>query len=83
MSTSRVSWACFKRRAKLARLQPDTRSAWFQTLNLIQSNRTAVAENKTQNLGGIDPEKLYRVTLTRFLHCEELSPICSYEFAYI
>ena len=35
------------------------------------------------NLGGIDPEKLYRVTLTRFFHCEELSPISSYEFAYI
>ena len=35
-------------RAKLARLQHDTSTTWFQTSNLIQSNRTAVAENKTQ-----------------------------------
>ena len=35
------------------------------------------------NFGGIDPEKLYRVTLTRFLLCDELSPISSYQFAYI
>ena len=35
------------RRAKLARLQHDTSTTWFQTSNLIQSNRTAVAENKT------------------------------------
>ena len=34
--------------AKLARLQQDTGTTWFQTSNLIQSNRTAVAENKTQ-----------------------------------
>ena len=35
------------RRAKLARLQHDTSTTWFQTSNLIQSNGTAVAENKT------------------------------------
>ena len=51
--------ACFKRRATaliswldcrstVARLQHDTSTTWFQTSNLIQSNRTAVAENKTQ-----------------------------------
>ena len=32
----------------VARLQHDTSTTWFQTSNLIQSNRTAVAENKTQ-----------------------------------
>ena len=31
----------------LARLQYDTSTTWCQTSNLIQSNRTAVAENKT------------------------------------
>ena len=35
-------------RAKLARLQHDTSTTWFQTSNSIQSNTTAVAENKTQ-----------------------------------
>ena len=35
------------RRAKLARLQYDISTTWFQSSNLIQSNRTAVAENKT------------------------------------
>ena len=35
-------------RAKLARLQHDTSTTWFQTSNSIQSNATAVAENKTQ-----------------------------------
>ena len=35
--------------AKLARpLQHDTVTTWFQTSNLIQSNNTAVAKNKTQ-----------------------------------
>ena len=54
-----VANACFKRRAiamlswldcssTVARLQNDTNTTWFQTSNLIQSNRTAVAENKTQ-----------------------------------
>ena len=54
-----ISKACFKRRATAvpswldcsstaARLQHDTCTTWFQTSNLIQSNRTAVAENKTQ-----------------------------------
>ena len=45
--------ACFKRRATAAlswldctRLQHDTST--IQTSNLIQSNRTAIAENKTQ-----------------------------------
>ena len=32
----------------VARLQHDTSTTWFQTSNLIQLNRTAVAENKTQ-----------------------------------
>ena len=40
-----TSWYC---PAKLARLQHDTCTTWFQTSYLIQSNRTAVAENKTQ-----------------------------------
>ena len=46
--------ACFKRRAAavpgstIARLQHDTSTTWFQTSKLIQLNRTAVAENKTQ-----------------------------------
>ena len=30
----------------LARLQHNTNTTWFQTSNLIQSNRTAVTENK-------------------------------------
>ena len=33
---------------KPSQLQHDTSTTWFQTLNLIQSNRTAVAENKTK-----------------------------------
>ena len=33
-----------------ARLQHDTSTTWFQTSNLIHSNRTAVAENKTQKI---------------------------------
>ena len=56
------SKACFKRRATavlswldcsstVARLKHDTSTTWFQTSNLIQSNRTAVAENKSQNYG--------------------------------
>ena len=32
----------------IARLQHDTSPTWFQTSKLIQLNRTAVAENKTQ-----------------------------------
>ena len=32
----------------VARLQHDTSTTWFQTSNLVQSNRSAVAENKTQ-----------------------------------
>ena len=52
--------ACFKRRATavvlswldcgstVARLQHDTSTTWFQTSNLIQSNRTAIAGNKIQ-----------------------------------
>ena len=32
----------------VARLQLDISTTWFQTSNLIQSNRTAVAENKAQ-----------------------------------
>ena len=32
-----------------ARLEHDTSTTWFQTSKLIQSKRTAVAENKTQN----------------------------------
>ena len=39
--------SCY-RRAKLARLQHDTSTTLFQTSNLIQPNRTAVTENKTQ-----------------------------------
>ena len=49
--------ACFKRHATAvlswldcsSPLLHDTSMTWFQTSNLIQSNRTAVAENKTQN----------------------------------
>ena len=45
--------SCYSR-AKLARhvarLQHDTSTTWFQTSNLIQSNGTAVAENKTQKI---------------------------------
>ena len=33
----------------VARLQHDTSTTWFQTLNLIQSNRTAVAKTKHNN----------------------------------
>ena len=40
-----MSW---KAGSTVARLQHDTNTALFQTSNLIQSNRTAVAENKTQ-----------------------------------
>ena len=45
--------ACLKRRATtagstVARLQHDTGTTLLQTSNLIQSNRTAVAENKTR-----------------------------------
>ena len=54
--------ASFKRRATavlswldcsstVARLKHDTSTTWFQKSNLIQSNRTAVAENKSQNYG--------------------------------
>ena len=32
----------------VVRLQHDTSTTWFQTSNLIQSNRAAVADNKTQ-----------------------------------
>ena len=50
------SKACFKRRATtvLSWLDcsstqwHDTSTTWFQSSNLIKSNRTAVAENKTQ-----------------------------------
>ena len=38
---------CFKRRATAVLSWLDSSSTWFQTSNLIQSNRTAVAENKT------------------------------------
>ena len=34
-------------RSKLARLQHDDSTTWFQTSNLTQSNKIAVAENKT------------------------------------
>ena len=34
-------------RSKLARLQQVCSTTWFQTLNLTQSNKIAVAENKT------------------------------------
>ena len=33
----------------VARLQQDTSTTWFQTSNLIQSNRTALVENKNKN----------------------------------
>ena len=50
------SKACFKRRATavlswldcVARLQHDIGTTYFLTLNLIQSNRMAVAEKKAQ-----------------------------------
>ena len=40
-----MSW---KAGSTVARLQHDTNTTWFQTSNLIQSNRTAVAEKNTQ-----------------------------------
>ena len=41
------SKACFERRATaVVRLQQDTSTTWFQTSNLVQSNRTAVATQK-------------------------------------
>ena len=45
MGEEGVSW---KAGSTVARLQHDTNTTRFQTSNLIQSNRTAVAENKTQ-----------------------------------
>ena len=38
--------ACFKRRATAVH---DTSTTWFQTSNLIQSNRTAFAKTKHNN----------------------------------
>ena len=35
-------------RTKLARLQHNTSMTWYQMLNLIELNRAAVSENKTQ-----------------------------------
>ena len=40
-----TSMACFKRRATAVLSWLDCSSTWFQTWNLIQSNRMAVAEN--------------------------------------
>ena len=40
--------AYFKRRATAVLSELDCSLTWFQASNLIQSNRTAVAENKTQ-----------------------------------
>ena len=45
VATFQTSCYC---RAKLARLQHDTSTTWFQTSNLIRANRMAVAKNKTQ-----------------------------------
>jgi len=45
MGEEGVSW---KAGSTVARLQHNTNTTWFQMSNLIQSNTTAVAENKTQ-----------------------------------
>ena len=37
-------------RAKLVRLHHDTSTTWFQTSNLIQSNRTAVDEKNEHKI---------------------------------
>ena len=41
--------SCY-RRAKLARLQHDTSTTWFQTSNLIQPNRTAVTRKQNTKI---------------------------------
>ena len=48
LTVSQHAKACFKRRATAVLSWLDCSSTWFQTSNLIQSNRTAVAKNKTQ-----------------------------------
>ena len=43
------TWTCFKHRATAMLSWLNCSTTWFQTSNLIQSNKMAITENKTQN----------------------------------